>query len=413
MRKSDYIKLVFSFFKQSKVRTIICTLVMFLLILLGNIFINFEYNINHYIEKGINTDINGRILLVHKYDNEKNEMYDYDRLEEELNKYEHIDYLYNVKNVFLNTTWNDNDLKINIALLPIKYNVDINIINGKHISSDNEIICPMYLNPSGNNKIDNMISLKEYLNKDITLNYRQIEAKNEKEIVVTNVFNDKFKLTGLYQNVFSSTMDNICYIDYDKLKEISSKAKEIYGTDFDVSDNSTSTNVVVDKLENVDKVYQRLLNDGYLVHKSIEIDYTPIKMFKYISYILLVIILFILLLVINMYIKNIISNRKYDIGLYKAFGYKNKIITYIFEILIIILILIAYILSLIVLIIGIKIGNNILSNYISLSFIDIKLSYRIELIYLLIMMIIIIINTKFISKKICSMEVRSILNVND
>ena len=31
-------------------------------------------------------------------------MYDYDRLEEELNKYEHIDYLYNVKNVFLNTT---------------------------------------------------------------------------------------------------------------------------------------------------------------------------------------------------------------------------------------------------------------------------------------------------------------------
>ena len=61
------------------------------------------------------------------------------------------------------------------------------------ISSDNEVICPMYLNPSGNNKINNMISLKEYLNKDITLSYRQIEAKNEKEIVVTNVFNDKFK----------------------------------------------------------------------------------------------------------------------------------------------------------------------------------------------------------------------------
>ena len=114
-----------------------------------------------------------------------------------------------------------------------------------------------------------------------------------------------------------------------------------------------------------------------------------------------------------MYIKNIINNRKYDIGLYKAFGYRNKIITYIFEILIIILMLIAYILSLIVLIIGIKIGNSILSNYISLSFIDIKLSYRIELIYLLIMMIIIIINTKFISKKICGIEVRSILNVND
>ena len=36
------------------------------------------------------------MLLVHKYDNEKNEMYDYDKLEEELNKYEHIDYLYNV-----------------------------------------------------------------------------------------------------------------------------------------------------------------------------------------------------------------------------------------------------------------------------------------------------------------------------
>ena len=294
MRKSDYIKLVFSFFKQSKVRTIICTLVLFLLILLGNIFINFEYNINHYIEKSINTDINGRMLLVHKYDNEKNEMYDYDRLEEELNKYEHIDYLYNVKNVFLNTTFNDNDLKINIALLPIKYNVDVNIINGKHISSDNEIICPMYLNPSDNNKIDNMISLKEYLNRDITLSYRQIEAKNEKEIVVTNVFNDKFKLVGLYQNVFSSTIDNICYIEYDKLKEMSSKSKEIYRSDFDVSENSTSTNVVVDKLENIDKVYQRLLNDGYLVHKSIEIDYVPIKMFKYISYILLVIILFIL-----------------------------------------------------------------------------------------------------------------------
>ena len=38
-------------------------------------------------DRGINTDINGRMLLVHKYDNEKNEMYDYDRLEEELNKY--------------------------------------------------------------------------------------------------------------------------------------------------------------------------------------------------------------------------------------------------------------------------------------------------------------------------------------
>ena len=90
------------------------------------------------------------------------------------------------------------------------------------------------------------------------------------------------KIEDIYQ-YREMLQDRFClYSNLEMNERMSSKAREIYGIDFDVSENSTSTNVVVDKLENVDKVYQRLLDDGYLVHKSIEIDYTPIKMFKYI-----------------------------------------------------------------------------------------------------------------------------------
>lgn len=412
MKKNDIITLALNLIKQNKIKSTIYFIVIFLLMLLGNVAINFNYNINNFIENTINNDINGRKLFVHKIDTSTGKLYDYNKLIEELDKYEHIEYFYNTDYNYQVAKFNFND-NISISLLPLKKGMILNTIYGRNIKSNNEIICPLFITPNNNDKVENLIDMKDFLNKEVTLSYEQLRVINVNKIILENEFNRNFKIVGLYQSVFSSTDNNNCYMLDGMLKMIHDESSTIYNDEYQLVPNSRSTIVIVDKVENVNTVYQELINNGFSASVSLEIDYPIINMFKYISYVILFLILICILIITNIYIKNIIKDKEYEIGLYKSFGYKNKTIVTIFKTFITIITLLAYIIGVIILLIIIHISNNIISSYISLSLLTLKLSFIIEIIYTTLIFSVFYINIFILSRKIYKMEVRDILNEND
>lgn len=416
MKKNDIFSTSISFIKQNKVKSSIYCVVFALLTLLGNVIINFNYNVNSYLENKVNKDINGRKLLVHKVDLETNQPYTYAKITEELQNYDHIEYFYNTDDNYVTTNWTDVEKETSISLLPLKFNMKLSTVFGRNIEKDNEIICPLYIIPTNSKKTGELIDMQLYLNKEITLKYDKLRAiidEGEPKLVLENTFTRKFKVVGLYQNVFSSLYTNECYLIEDELAVISDEASHIYEEEFNVTKNSNFTTVIVDKVENVKEVYDTLIEDGFDISLGLDIDYEPINMYKYISYAILILILICMFVTTNIYIQSVIKDKKYEIGMYKTFGYKNKTVTSIFEVFTFIITGVSYILSIIILLIIVYISNNIISNYISLALLTIKLSLVIEVIYMILVFSIVYLNTTIISKRIYKMEVRNILNENN
>lgn len=412
MKKNDILKETLRFMKMNKSKNITYVITLFFLFLLGSIAVNFSYNYDNYIENQINKDINGRTLLVNKFNSDKGEPYTHEEVNQELKKYNHIEYFYNTDSI-IRSFFSDDGKKMLISLLPLKENMKIGIVEGSYIRNDNELICSLSMLPFNDNNIDNIIDMREYLEKEIELYYEQIRVIDMQNIKLERSFNKKFKVVGIYESIFDSVNFGTCYILENELQKMVKESEPIYPEDFYVTPNSSFFNVIIDKVENVNGVLNKLKSEGFDANAVIEFDYSAISMYKYISYILLFLILICTFIVINIYIKNIIKDKKCDIGLYKTFGYKNKTITRLLEVFIFTITGIAYLISIIILLILIHVSNDILSNYISLSIITLKISPLLELAYIVLIFCITYISTRTISKNVYKIEVRNILNDSD
>lgn len=400
--------------KNHKLKNIFFLIFLTIILFIGHVAINFSYNLDKYINDGINKDLAGRTLFVNSLDK------DYKEVINDVMNYENIIYAYNVQDTFLNATitLNNNEQSIvNIDIKPFVTSYQPTIIKGRLPVSDNEMICSIYLKDREATTKDELEDMTKYLDKTITILYNKLIHVDLETIKVLETFKKDITIVGLFTNTVSTDSYNECYMKEELLSKMAEESKTEYSEEFlkevYVSENGSGTKVIVDKVENTAKVANVLSENGYIVQPGYSIDYDSINTLKLIVNISLAILFIIMNIITIIYIKNLIKKDEKNIGIYKVLGYKNKYISRITLFQILIIIISSYLISFLLFFIGVLIANNIISNSLSYMFLSLKISILHEIIYLLFMLAFTIIISLVISSKIYKIEVKDILNENN
>lgn len=415
MNYKDCIKIALKNIKIYKLQSIIFVISITLLIILGNIFLNYSYTIDTFYNNFTKYSSDARTIFAYKKSKEEDKTYQ-DNLDDILN-YNHIIYgsnsSYNVSNAKIKEISND---KL-IYLYPYSNNYPEKIHYGRKKENNNEIICPRYLSKIDNPKTKkDLIDMKKYLNKEITTTFYQtniIDRDVSKENLIETI---NFKVVGLYDNsLYDEGAYEKCYIDSNLAIDLYEKTKTIYNKEYlkkyqiEIQENGSYGEFIVDSVSNIEEVTNLLEENGYETEGALFIDTTSKNLKNIFSYSLFVALFIIIAFIISFYINNILKKRKKDIALYKTLGYKNKTINKILFYQILILYLIAFILNITISLIGITIINNILSFYISKNGFYLTISFLREVIYFMLLLLLVYINIRISKESIDRLQIRDIL----
>ena len=203
----------------------------------------------------------------------------------------------------------------------------------------------------------------------------------------------------------------------DDTKEIVQDSWPIYSNEYlsnvVVEENALSTFVLVDKIENLDSVSNELVNNGYTVDKKFLVNNNLLKNIVTISKILFAIMLFLSSFIFYLYLKNLMKAKKNKIGLYKCFGYSNKQISIIILLEILLIFIIAMLLSRLLLQFIIFLANNQIDKILDFAYIDLKVYFVPQILFIVLSTIILIILSITAIRKVYKLEVSMILNENN
>ena len=422
MKIKDYLLLGFRNIRLYKLQSIIFVIVLTIMLLLGNVFLNFSYTVNTYYDNIAKYSINARRGTIHKHYlvNNKIEFAPYDEVINSVLTYDHVIYASNSSYNVVNTNI-DLEGAINydetIYLYPYMKTYPEKLIYGKGVESDSEIICPRYLGVTNSIKTkDDLIDMKDYLNKEIPFSFYKIVFQDKNH--TNNIKLDKinFKLVGIFENnPFDNDSYSRCYIDSNLAEKLYEETKIVYTEEYlkafnmEISEGGRYTTFIVDTPENLDSVINKLKKDGYDVSDGYFIDYNATNaMFNFV-YILFFIAFILIVFTIGIYTSINLKKRKTDIALYKTFGYKNKDIGRILFMQLLILFLISFILNIIISLVGIVIGNNIISYYIELGGFYLTISFIREVLYFVVIMIVMYVVFKETCNSVNRLQIRNIL----
>lgn len=316
----------------------IILLVISTILLIGSL--SFKNNINGYIEQNINKNINFRTIQVSSKKEEE------DLGKSELLNIEHVSDVYSsaysMCSVDSNLANEDLDGKITLKYLP--NSTTIHTLKGAQFSENDTAfaIIPkkFYPDSSVNNlKIDekNIIDGEDLIGKTIKIKYytqkfQNMKISNDEEIQKT------FTIIGVYDNKEFMNFNNEIFVPRIDIDEITkAKIPKTDNTNITITQISDyGLNVVVDNLENLDNVIQKIYKQDFSnVEKSVEIDETMINMIRISCYILTGISIIAIIFIISLYIRKKMIRESSFIGILRASGYsKTDIkIQYIYEIL--------------------------------------------------------------------------------
>ena len=422
MKIKDYILLGFRNIRLYKLQSIIFVIVLTIMLLLGNVFLNFSYTVNTYYDNVAKYSVDARSRGVHKgfSNGEYYENFPYDEVINNVLTYDHVIYAANSDYNIVNTNIDLDVIKDKDNLLylyPYMKTYPEKLTYGRGVESDNEIICPRYIGKTDHIETkDDLIDMKDYLDKEIPFSFYKIvfQDKNHTNSIKLDKIN--FKLVGIFENTpIDYDSYRICYIDSDLAEKLYEETKIVYTEEYlkafnmEISEGGRYTTFIVDTPENLDSVINKLKKDGYDVSDGYFIDYNATNaMFNFV-YILFFIAFILIVFTIGIYTSINLKKRKTDIALYKTFGYKNKDIGRILFMQLLILFLISFILNIIIAFIGIKIGKNIISYYIELGGFYLTISFIREVLYFTVIMIVMYVVFKETCNSVNRLQIRNIL----
>ena len=422
MKIKDYLLLGFRNIRLYKLQSIIFVIVLTIMLLLGNVFLNFSYTVNTYYDNIAKYSINARRGTIHKHYlvNNKIEFAPYDEVINSVLTYDHVIYAANssynvvITNIDLDVIKDKDNL---LYLYPYMKTYPEKLIYGRGVEKDNEIICPRYLGKTSPIKTkDDLIDMKDYLDKEIPFSFYKIvfQDKNHTNSIKLDKIN--FKLVGIFENTpIDYDSYRICYIDSNLAEKLYEETKIVYTEEYlkafnmEICYGGAAADFIVDTPENFKEVYKKLEEDGYDVGNGYFIDYNWANAMFNFAYILFFIAFILIIFTIGIYTSINLKKRKTDIALYKTFGYKNKDIGRILFMQLLILFLISFILNIIISLVGIVIGNNIISYYIELGGFYLTISFIREVLYFVVIMIVMYVVFKETCNSVNRLQIRNIL----
>ena len=343
----------------------IILLVISTIMLIGSI--TFNKNFNEYIEENINKNINFRVLSV------SNKQDEADLGKEELLSIEHVQDVYSsVYGTFLidsNFANEDLDGKITPQYLP-KSTVIHSLIGSQIGENDTGVaIIPKDFYPDNsvyeyNINDKNIIDGESLIGKEFTITYYTRKFENMK-FVDDEKLTKTFKVIGVYDNKEFMNYNNDIFISQIDIDEIAkAKIPKNDNPDIEITQiDDYSFNVVVDSLENVESVTEKILEHNFSnVEPSMEIDEGVINTIKISCLVIAIISIAVIILIVLLYMRKKLIRESNYIGILRASGYTktNVTIQYLFET--IITSIIKYIIVCILLILLCVILKNIVFN---------------------------------------------------
>lgn len=279
-------------------------------------------SINNVLEKNIKNNLSYRSIYVTNY-----EKIDQKTFIKNIEKIEHVAKAIPQEAYSTNVDIDSiNGEKLSGALSLIGSNNDISpqIIAGRKIEENEKNVCivPKKFQPQNieNTANDNeIIDGEDLLNKEIEIVYHNYDYSKQYPQQI-NTIKEKYRVVGVYDQEINMGEYYECYINFEDVLEIQNE----------ITKNSNYINefdpilAIVDNSENVETVMNVLKNFGYNVFLRSVPNTELVNIIENVCTVLSICTMIIALSSIIINVVKTAEERKYDLGLLKAFGYTKK-----------------------------------------------------------------------------------------
>lgn len=215
-----------------------------------------------------------------------------------------------------------------LSLIGSNNNISPQIIAGREIEENEKNVCivPKKFQPQNleNSTNDNeIIDGEDLLNKEIEIVYHNYDYSKEYPQQI-NTIKEKYKVVGVYDQEINMGEYYECYINFEDVLEIQNEITKNsnYINEFD------SILAIVDNSENVEQVMDTLKKLGYNVLLRSVPNTELINIIENVCTVLSICTMIIALSSIIINVIKTAEERKYELGLLKAFGYNKRNLWY-------------------------------------------------------------------------------------
>lgn len=287
--------------------------------------LTFKNNFDMYVNETVTKNIGFRTLSVSpKQDKEDLGLNELIPLDHVVDVYS---FMYGTMSV--ESSFKNENVEGTIELLYGSPDIQPNVIMGRGFESDdsNVAICPDIFYPDSSAyelQLDNKYAIdgNSLLNNEFEVYYTEFVFD-----IDTNTFEDgkkftkKFKVIGIYDNTSTMNFNNQCYIMSNDIKQMVSEA----GSDNIGANSYPYFDLVVDNVDNIEDVTEKIKDLGFnKVSVKNYFDSDMKKAIEISSIIVVTILVFLTIIISSSYIKKLVINDSWKIGMLKTLGYNQK-----------------------------------------------------------------------------------------
>lgn len=285
----------------------------------------FKNNFDMYVNETVTKNIGFRTLSVSpKQDKE-------DLGLSELIPLEHVVDVYSFQygTMSVDSSFKNENIEGMIELLYGSPEIQPNVIMGRGFESNdsNVAICPNIFYPDSSAyelQLDNKYAIdgNSLLNNEFEVYYTEsIFDFDTNTFEEGKKFTKKFKVIGIYDNTSTMNFNNQCYIMSKDIKEMVSEASLD-----NLGENSYPYfDLVVDNVDNIEEVMGKIKDLGFnKVSVKNYFDSDMLQTIEISSIIVVTILVFLTIIISSSYIKKLVINDSWKIGMLKTLGYNQK-----------------------------------------------------------------------------------------
>ena len=313
MKLNDIIMYNAKKIKSNTLKKIIAFLLLIICVVIMLSAITIKKSMNSYINNNFKYNINFRTLELLNPD----EIDDIKKME----NFDHVVVVYKMSEYIASVTFDDyknDNLDGDVKLIAYSNKLMPDIIKGKMVENDNDIICPI------NIITDSSVGAREDLSKN---DYINLEKKIGAKIGITyyNIKNktayaDELIIKGLYDPSIYVLDKNTCFASNKKIEEININRNSY----IDSKELMFLPRIIIDNYDNVKIVKDNLIKDGYIVNEMSNFDISLINLINIGGSIIIIISLLGLFIIIILSTLKSIKNNKEELVILKILGFKEK-----------------------------------------------------------------------------------------
>ena len=287
---------------------------------------------------------------------------------------------------------NDDDIKGTITLYGMYPSINAEVIKGREILNDDEIICSdsFYAGYYDNKSSSELYDMSKYLDTDFKLHTEKILLTNDFTHQTIEERDYYLKLVGLYNQKSNLMGYDVCYTNQNTFEKLNNMNKLSYESDDTKNkyyqymgyEDKEDLIVLVDDYKVRNDVLNILEDKGYNAKIVYEYDMKYLNNMCLIVKIMTIILTVSFVLIMLIFITRTIRKDMVTIALYKIIGFKNKEVSKIFFYQYTILSVVSFISMLLLSIVLKTIAISVLEKGAVSRIFTIKLDFRFSFIFL-------------------------------